>query len=128
VPGVPRDQWRLSLPAMRRLALDPWRIPTGEEERFDRMDAALAGLDLDDGFSLLDERATFQLSGGGVCIRVELLYGYRFAQVYAPKGREFVALEPMTAPTNALLSGRGLRRVEAGGRFSTAFCIRVETI
>ena len=128
VPGVPRDQWRLNLPAMRRLALDPRQIPTGEEERFDKLDAALAGLDLDDGFSLLDEKATLQVSGGGVRIRVELLDGFRFAQVYAPKGREFVALEPMTAPTNALSSGRDLRWVEPGGHFSAAFRIRVETI
>jgi aldose 1-epimerase len=128
VPGVPREQWRLNLPAMRRLVLDARQIPTGKEEGFDRMDAVLAGLDLDDGFSLLDEKATLQVSGGGICIRMELLDGYRFAQVYAPKGREFVALEAMTAPTNALSSGRGLRWVGPGGRFSAAFRIRVETI
>jgi hypothetical protein len=32
----------------------------------------------------------------------------------------------MTAPTNALASGRGLRVVEPGGRFRAAFRIRVD--
>jgi galactose mutarotase-like enzyme len=44
---------------------------------------------------------------------------------YAAGGRE-VALEPMTAPTNALASGDGLRLVEPGASFSAAFRIAVE--
>ena len=68
---------------------------------------------------------TLSLSGGGRHISLEFLQGYTYAQIYAPKDRPFIALEPMTAPTNALVSGRGLRLVEPGAKFSASFRIRV---
>src|SRR5439155_587245 len=34
LPELPRGQWRLKLPAMRRLILDQRGIPTGEEQPF----------------------------------------------------------------------------------------------
>jgi galactose mutarotase-like enzyme len=49
-----------------------------------------------------------------------------YAQIFAPNTQEFVAIEPMTAPTSALTSGRGLRVVTPGGRFEAAFRVRVE--
>jgi len=128
LPGIARDDWRLSLPAMRRLTLDARHIPMGAEEVFDGFDAALGKHDFDDGFALLDRSASLSLSGGGHRIGMEFIAGYRFAQIYAPKGSDFVALEPMTAPTNALKTGRGLRLVEPGASFSAAFRIRVEAI
>jgi aldose 1-epimerase len=57
---------------------------------------------------------------------VQFLSGYRYAQVFAPRGRDFVAFEPMTAPTAALSSGRGLRLVEPGGEFRAGFEVRVD--
>lgn len=128
LPGVARDDWRLTLPAMRKLTLDASHIPTGAEEVFDGLDAALGKYDFDDGFALIDERASLSLSGGGRRISVEFMAGYRFAQIYAPKGSAFIALEPMTAPTNALRSERGLRLVEPGASLSAAFRIRVEAV
>jgi aldose 1-epimerase len=56
---------------------------------------------------------------------VELLAGYRYAQVFAPEDKDFIALEPMTAPTSALTSGRGLRFVAPGERFQAVFRIGV---
>ena len=66
------------------------------------------------------------LAGGGLRIAVELLAGYNYAQVFAPTDGEYVALEPMTAPTNALVSGSGLQIVEPGGTFRAVFRISVE--
>jgi aldose 1-epimerase len=126
LPGLPRDRWRLTLPAMRMLVLDPRGIPTGAEDGFRGLDAPLGGLDLDDAFAVLDEGASLAIAGGGRRISVELLAGYRCAQVFAPKGKDYVALEPMTAPTNALVSGRGMRLVEPGGRFHAAFRVRID--
>ena len=123
--GLPRAQWRLRLPAMRRFALDPHAIPTGEEEAFPGLDGPLGEVDFDDGFALLEERASFSLAGAGRGISVDLLEGYPCAQVFAPRREAYVALEPMTAPTGALASGRGLRVVPPGGRFRAAFRIRV---
>jgi galactose mutarotase-like enzyme len=55
-----------------------------------------------------------------------LLAGYRYAQVFAPKDKNYVALEPMTSPTSALTSGRGLRFAAPGERFRAAFRIRID--
>ena len=125
LPGLPRDRWLLGLPAMRKLALDARGIPTGSEESFPRMDTPLEGLDLDDAFAVPDEQASLAIAGGERSIHVEFLAGYRYAQVYAPRGKEYIALEPMMAATNALASGSGLRLVEAGNRFQAAFRIRI---
>ena len=121
IPGASRAQWTLRTPAMLRLALDGRGIPTGEEDPFARIDGALGALELDDGFALLDPRSAFSLSGAGRRITVELMEGFPYAQLFAPKGKDFVAFEPMTAPTGALASGRGLRLVEPGGTFWCAF-------
>jgi aldose 1-epimerase len=128
LPGLPRSQWRLRLPAMRRLALDRRGIPTGEEEPFAGMDAKLEALEFDDGFALLDGTESFSLAGTSRRITVELLEGYRYAQVFAPRGNDYIALEPMTAPANALVSGNGLRLAEPGSRFRAAFRIGVDAL
>ncbi|HAB16089.1 MAG TPA: aldose 1-epimerase [Verrucomicrobiales bacterium] len=125
IPGLPRAQWRLTLPALRRLMLDSRAIPTGEETPFGAFDRVLGDLNFDDGFAVVDEHPVFSIEGGGRRITVEFLAGYRYAQVFAPKDKDYVALEPMTAPTNALVSGRGLGIVEPGGRYRTAFRIGV---
>jgi aldose 1-epimerase len=128
IPGLPRDQWRLTLPAMQRLVLDPKAIPTGRAEPFEAFDAPLGARTFDDGYGIDGEEASFSLSGAGRRIAVEWLTGYRYAQVFAPSGIDCVAIEPMTSPTNALITGRGLQMVDAGGRFKAAFRIRVDTI
>jgi aldose 1-epimerase len=126
VPGLARAEWRLSGPAMRRIVLDGRGIPIGKEEPFAAFDAPLGGRDLDDGFALPGERGSFTLAGAGRRISVDFLEGFRCAQLYAPLGRDFVALEPMTAPANALVSGHELRLVEPGGSFRATFRIRVD--
>ncbi|MFA4901926.1 MAG: aldose 1-epimerase [Desulfobaccales bacterium] len=128
LPGLPRAEWRLKLPPMRRLGLDPRGIPTGSEEPFGGFDAELGELDFDNGFAVLEDRPAFSLAGAGRRITVELLAGYRYAQVYGPKDQDYVALEPMTAPTSALTSGHGLTLVPPGGQFEASFKIRVEAL
>jgi aldose 1-epimerase len=128
LPGVPRAQWRLKLPPMLKLGLDPRGIPTGEEEPVGGFDAELGKLDFDHGFAVLEDCPAFSLAGAGRRITVKLLAGYRYAQVYAPQDQNYVALEPMTAPTSALISGRGLTLVPPGGQFSSSFQIRVEAL
>jgi aldose 1-epimerase len=125
IPGSPRSAWRLRLPAMSRLAADARGIPVGSEEPFAARDVLLGDSEFDEGFAVADERALLSISGAGWEIAVEFLAGYRYAQVYAPRNGGFIALEPMTAPTNALSTGRGLRLVAPGGRFRAAFRIVV---
>ena len=126
LPGLRRADWRLTLPAMRRLALDERGIPTGEDAPFRGFDDALGEVGFDDGFAAPEEGVLLSLAGAGLQITVELVAGYWYAQVFAPVDKDYVALEPMTAPTNALRSGRGLRLVEPGGAFRASFRIRVE--
>jgi len=126
LPDFPRAQWRLELPAMRRLVLDPRGIQTGDEVPFDGLDAQLGELAFDDGFALMAEQASFSIAGAARRITVEFLEGYLYAQIYAPKDKDYIALEPMTAPTNALTSGRGLRLVKSGEQFRAVFRICID--
>jgi aldose 1-epimerase len=127
LPDLPRAKWRLELPAMKRLLLDERGIPSGREEPWNRFDSEVGERSFDDGFALLDACPSFSLTGGGRRIAVEFLAGYPYTQIFAPNEQEFVAIEPMTAPTSALTSGWGLRVVAPGERFEAAFRVRVET-
>jgi galactose mutarotase-like enzyme len=111
---------------MRRLVLDPRGIPTGAEERFDGLDAQLGEIDFDDGFALMAEQASFSVAGAARRITVEFLEGYPYVQVYAPKDKDYIALEPMTAPTSALTSGRGLGLVKPGEQFRAVLRICID--
>lgn len=126
LPDLPRKEWRLQLPAMQKLVLDSRGIPTGEEEAFDGYDAPLDDNNFDDCFALRGENRSFVLSGADRRITVEFLEGYEYAQIFAPRAKDYVALEPMTAPTNALSDGRRLKFVESGEEFQTSFRTRIE--
>jgi galactose mutarotase-like enzyme len=125
LPGPARAQWRLALPPMRRFVLDERGIPTGEETAFAGFDGPLGELGFDDGFALAQEPAALCLAGPDRRLMVELLSGYGCAQVFAPRDKAFIALEPMTAPTGALSEGRGLKVLRPGEQFRAAFRIGV---
>jgi aldose 1-epimerase len=125
---LPRAQWRLRLPAMRKLGVDRRGIPTGAEERFGEFKAELDENSFDDAFALMEEQASFSVAGAGRRVTVDLLTGYPYAQVFAPKNQDYIAFEPMTAPANALMSGRGLRLVKPGALFRAVFRIRVDVL
>jgi aldose 1-epimerase len=127
IPDLSRGQWRLQTPPLQRLSLDSRGIPTGAQESFAPMDVLLGDKTYDDGFALLDQQSSFVLSGGRLSIAVSFLEGFPYAQVFAPSGKDFIALEPMTAPANALASGKGLRILESGGQFRASFRIAVQS-
>jgi len=126
LPELPRAKWHLELPAMRKLLLDRRGIPTGDEEPFGGFNAELGENSFDDGFALMEEQTTFSVAGATCKVSVELLAGYGYAQIFAPKDKDFIAFKPMTAPTSALTSGRGLRFVSPGERFRAVFRIRID--
>src|SRR4051794_1521965 len=113
----------LTLPTRRRLLADGRLIPTGEGVVEYAERRPLATRTFDDGYDQLGEQPFFGLAGAGRELTVRFLHGYPVAQVFAPPGGEYVCFEPMTAPTDALVSGRGLRLATT---FTAAFEIRVE--
>lgn len=125
LPGVPRQEWRVHMPPMRHLVLDDRKIPTGTAEPFGGLDTPLGERDFDDGFALLGDTATLSVATGNHRISVDLLEGYPYTQVFAPHGENYLAFEPMTAPTNALISGNGLRLVAPGEAFTARFRFRI---
>jgi aldose 1-epimerase len=125
LPGVPRERWRVALPARRHLILDERGIPTGTGERRPATRFRLADRGFDDGYDALSPGAAFSVAGGGRALTVTLESGYPAGQVFTPRGAQFICFEPMTAPTNALRSGAGLRRVAPGETFTAVFSIHV---
>ncbi len=127
LPGVPRAEWRLELPVLRRAQLDGRGLPTGDIETVAIEPGPLGDRAYDDHFIELDRPAIFAVEGGGRRIEVEFGPGYPCAQVYAPGAGEepLICFEPMTAPVNALVSGEGLRTVPPGGSFRAEFTVRV---
>jgi aldose 1-epimerase len=122
LPRAPREEWEVELPVQRRLELDERMIPTGQTEAVSYPRASLGERVFDDGYEGVEEGAVFVLAGGGRELRVSFDRGYPYAQVYAPAGSRFICFEPMTAPTNALISGDGLRAVDEP--FSATFSVQ----
>ena len=114
---APGPDARFDLPVGRRAVLDDRGIPTGEYTAPEQQ------AEYDDLYT--DIRGDFVLEGGGRRITVAFEEGYSWAQVYAPAGEEYICFEPMTAPTNALVSGDSLPRVEPGESFNARFSISV---
>jgi aldose 1-epimerase len=125
LPGVPRAEWTIDVPARTRILLDERSIPTGEQEPVAVAPGPLGDRTFDDGYTDLGAEPRFVLAGGGRTLAVEFLEGYEYAQVYAPAGHDLIAYEPMTAPTNALATGDGLEIVRPGESFAAAFRISV---
>ncbi len=125
LPGLPRAEWEVRLPVRRRARLDERGIPTGEAEPVQLPPGPLGEQDFDDLFVELCHPPEFILAGAGRRIEVRFEQGYPYAQVYGPPDAEHVCFEPMTAPTNALVDGTGLRRVEPGRRYVAGFSIAV---
>ncbi|HET6508373.1 MAG TPA: aldose 1-epimerase [Baekduia sp.] len=121
LPGVPREELVLRTPSMTRLRLDDHAIPTGERERVGPRHATLGDAPLDAHFTDLGAHPCFTIAGGGHELTVEFLEGYTHLQLFSPPGRPIVAIEPMTAPIDALRSGEGLRVVTEP--FRAAFAI-----
>ncbi len=124
IPAVPREEWELTTPDMRRLPVDNRGIPTGESEDWGGATRPLGDATYDDGFDEVPDGAVFALAGGNRRIEVTFEKGYPAAQLFAPPGEDLVAIEPMAAPTDALR--RGTYRFAAADQPATMrFSIKV---
>jgi aldose 1-epimerase len=123
LPNAPRADWHVELPAGDRIKTDERGIPTGATEPAREQPGPLGDRSYDDGYRDLPDRPAFVLADDRRRIELTFEHGYDFAQVYAPPGQDLICFEPMTAPTNALISGDGLAVVE--DEFSATFRICV---
>jgi aldose 1-epimerase len=123
LPGAPRAQWRLRLPARQHAELDDQQLPTGITTPEPADDAPIGRRTFDDHYAL-GRDARFELVGGGRRLVVRFGRGYPFGQVFVPPGKDFAAIEPMTAPVNALVDGTA-PVVAAGSTFRAGWRIGV---
>jgi aldose 1-epimerase len=126
LPGVERGEWLVEVPVTKHLDVDDRMLPTGARTPMTIAAGPLGSRTFDDGFLAPADEEPLVLAGGGRRIELRIGEGYPFAQVFAPADDDVVAYEPMTAPTNALLTGgRDLPLVEPGGSYSASFSVTV---
>jgi galactose mutarotase-like enzyme len=124
LPDVERRDWSIQVPVRERLVLDGKGIPTGEREPVEIESGALGDRTFDDAFTAPPDGAPFVLTGGGRTIELRFEGGYSYSQLFAPPQDDVVAFEPMTAPTNALVTG-DLQVLEPGEEHQATFSIEV---
>jgi galactose mutarotase-like enzyme len=127
VPGAPRERWIAELPVSSRMVLDERMLPTGRSEPVRIDPAPLGERTFDDAFDGVGPGAEFAISAAGRRVAVRWVEGYRFAQVYAPPGGQFISFEPMTAPVNPFASDRTLL-APPGARYRASFEIAVSAL
>ena len=126
LPGVPRVEWVFEAPVHERLVLDRRGLPTGAREPAAIEPGPLGARSWDDAFRAPAAGQAFALVGPDRRLELRLDSGYPFTQIFAPDNLDAVAIEPMTAPTNALLTaGPELTFVPPGESFAATFSISV---
>ena len=126
LPGIDRRDWEIEVPVGERLLLDERMLPTGERTEVHVATGRLGSRTFDDAYVAPRDSAPFVLAGGGRRISLWFESGYPYAQVYAPPDDDVIAFEPMTAPTNALVTGGPeLRLLPPGERYNATFVIEV---
>jgi aldose 1-epimerase len=125
LPGVPRAEWVVDLPAREHLALDERGIPTGAARAEGPSRAPLGDAAMDDSYAVGDGPVRFTVAGGGRALEVGFDEGFPFAQVFAPGAQDLVCFEPMTAPVSALTIPGAAAEAPPGGHVSAAFGVAV---
>jgi aldose 1-epimerase len=124
------DDWELELPAGSWLETDARGIPAGPPASvagtpFDfRAPRAIGGTQMDHAFTGLTRddagRAWARLGGPGSDLRFWASEGYRWLQVFTgdalgpDRARRALAIEPMTCPPNAFVTGEDLLTLAPG--------------
>lgn len=120
LPGSRADT-RLRLPACDHRILDERGLPTTRTEPQPAEERPLGDKSYDDLYALgVDRRLA--LVADDRTVAVEMEDGYPFAQVYSPAGAPFACLEPMAAPTNALVTG-DCPLIGPGDQFTARFAV-----
>ena len=129
LPSRPRSMWKLRTPACERHDLSDLLLPTGERNPFPEIDDTIGDRTYDDHFALGDDR-TFVVSDEAHSIIVRFDRGYAHLQICLPGADgllpgDFVCIEPMTAPSNALVA-RTAPTINPGERYAATFSITLQ--
>jgi galactose mutarotase-like enzyme len=124
LPGSARHTWNLRLPRRDHLLLDAHGIPTGECVTEAAQAAPIARRRFDDLYAFGARRVLALEAPDGAAVEVRADHAYPYAQVWVPPGKPFAALEPMTAPTDALRRG-SVQLVGPGDAHRARFTIAV---
>jgi aldose 1-epimerase len=123
LPTTRRSTWRLRVPTRHHLALNGRGIPTGASDPEPAEAEPIGRRTFDDLYQLGRQRR-LALEADGGAIELHCAENYPFAQVWVPPGRPFAALEPMAAPTNALVAGT-TPFVRSGETFTATFALTI---
>jgi aldose 1-epimerase len=115
LPTSPRSSWRLEMPELVHLGVGGDMLPTGATVRQEPEHAPLGDREFDDGYRFVDstddpeadggvDGRTLAISDDHMRVAMEAGPGFTHVQVYAPGDCDVVALEPMAAATNALVT------------------------
>ena len=133
----PVDGWELAVPAATALEVDARKIPVGRgpvagTEMDFRTSRVIGATVVDTAFTDLDRddsgRATVTARTGDAVVEVWMDATHRWVQVYTAddlaEARSALAVEPMTAPPNALATGEDLLVLAPGELVTLSWGIR----
>jgi galactose mutarotase-like enzyme len=127
LPDAKRANTGLRLPAREHIALDARQLPSAglaaQSEPVD--DQPIARRTFDDHYALGRDRR-FELTTRKRALTITFDRGYPYGQVFAPSRSQFVCIEPMVAPVNALVTGRA-PLVEPGDLYRATFTVTITT-
>lgn len=123
--GAPLDTCTLHHCLTQRQPLDERNIPAGPREPWPVNPIDFDGVWLDDsGIDPEFAPHTYTLTDGdGKGVGLEASISMRWCQLFTSPQR-FLAVEPMTAPPNALASGEDLTVLEPGDRMTVRWAVR----
>jgi len=139
IGDIPTEELALEVPAASYFAVDDRLNPTGELEVLDtpydlRAPRLVGGLELDTAFgglSTADRVSATLVARNGATLKVLQDDDWQYLQVFTtkiyagPNGlKTAIAVEPMTAPPDALNSGLGLRWLEPGELWEGSWGLR----
>ena len=126
LPGVAREDFLVTFPVCRQMLLDDRGIPTGTDEVANIPPApsatALTTTASSEPARAVEPSAS-KAAAGASGVRFD--EGYPYAQVWAPPGEHFICYEPMTAPTNALVTHSGLSFARPDDAYEAGFSVLV---
>lgn len=125
-PDVPRAEWELDAPFVRRAVLDAVKIPTGEVVDEPPAPGPLGSRAFDDLFLDVPEGAVASVRAGDRGVSVTYVSGYDVGVVFAPTDADVVCVEPMTAPTDPFSGRFPLRLAPPGQTVEAVFEVTAE--